>query len=118
MSAPGPGPREEDGGGKQSPPPQGPSIFPAVDLRGGRCVRLVRGERGAEIRYGEDPLEAAHRWEREGAEWIHAIDLGGALGGDFTRLHPKIQARFGFSSEDHIAAIGRGVMDEIWHGPF
>ena len=41
-----------------------------------------------------------------------------ALGGDFARLHPKIQARFGFSSEDHITAIGRGVMDEIWHGPF
>src|SRR6202022_153632 len=40
------------------------------------------------------------------------------LGGNFNRLHPKIQARFGFSSEDHIAAIGRGVMDEIWHGPF
>jgi len=43
-------------------------------------VRLVRGARGAEIPYGEDPQEAARRWEREGAEWIHAIDLGGALG--------------------------------------
>ncbi len=43
-------------------------------------MRLVRGDRSAEILYGEDPLEAARRWEREGAEWIHAIDLGGALG--------------------------------------
>ena len=40
-----------------------------------------------------------------------------ALGADFTRLHPKIQARFGFSAADRIASIGRGVMDEIWHGP-
>ncbi len=57
-----------------------PAIFPAVDLRGGRCVRLVRGARDAEIGYGDDPVAAALRWRDEGAEWIHAIDLGGALG--------------------------------------
>jgi len=39
-----------------------------------------------------------------------------ALGTDFKRLHPKIQERFGFSSSDRVACIGRGVMDEIWHG--
>src|SRR5581483_3844093 len=39
------------------------------------------------------------------------------LGSDFGRLHPEIQRRFGFSSKDKVAAIGRGVMDEIWHGP-
>jgi hypothetical protein len=38
------------------------------------------------------------------------------LGSDFKRLHPKIQERFGFSSEDRIASIGTGVMDEIWRG--
>jgi Domain of unknown function (DUF4166) len=41
-----------------------------------------------------------------------------ALGSDFSRLHPQIQRRFGLSSADGIAAIGRGVMDEIWKGPF
>ncbi|HUY92437.1 MAG TPA: DUF4166 domain-containing protein [Pirellulales bacterium] len=42
-----------------------------------------------------------------------------ALGADFARLHPKIQERFGFSEADRVASIGRGVMDEIWHGaPF
>ena len=41
-----------------------------------------------------------------------------ALGSDFTRLHPQIQRRFGFSSTDNVAAIGRGVMDEIWKGRF
>lgn len=39
------------------------------------------------------------------------------LGADFDRLHPQIQRRFGFSSADGIACIGRGVMDEIWRGP-
>jgi uncharacterized protein DUF4166 len=41
-----------------------------------------------------------------------------ALGGDFSRLHPQIQRRFGFSSTDGVAAIGRGVMDEVWKGRF
>jgi hypothetical protein len=39
------------------------------------------------------------------------------LGSDFSRLHPEIQRRFGFSSRDNIAAIGTGVMEELWHGP-
>jgi len=40
------------------------------------------------------------------------------LGSDFERLHPQIQRRFGFSSEDGIASVGTGVMDEVWHGRF
>lgn len=40
------------------------------------------------------------------------------LGSDFDRLHPEIQRRFGFSSTDRVASIGRGVMDEIWRGRF
>lgn len=40
------------------------------------------------------------------------------LGSEFERLHPQIQKRFGFSSEDHVAAIGTGVMDDLWHGKF
>jgi hypothetical protein len=39
-----------------------------------------------------------------------------ALGDDFARLHPQVRRRFGFSSEDGVASIGRGVMEEIWHG--
>src|SRR5919106_1164563 len=41
-----------------------------------------------------------------------------AIGSDFDRLHPQIQRRFGFSSEDGLASIGRGVMDEVWRGRF
>lgn len=48
---------------------------------------------------------------------IHSI-YQKALGTDFERLHPHIQKRFGFSSQDKIAAIGSGVMEQIWHGPF
>jgi hypothetical protein len=40
------------------------------------------------------------------------------LGADFSRLHPQIQRRFGFSSADHVASIGRGVMEEVWKGRF
>ena len=41
-----------------------------------------------------------------------------AMGSDFSRLHPQIQKRFGFSSESQTAGIGRGIMDRLWHGPF
>src|SRR5258708_26842083 len=39
------------------------------------------------------------------------------MGSDFSRLHPQIQRRFGFSSRDNVASLGTGVMEEIWHGP-
>lgn len=40
-----------------------------------------------------------------------------SMGSDFERLHPQIQRRFGFASEDQIAAVGSGVMEKVWHGP-
>jgi len=55
-------------------------IFPAIDVRGGRCVRLVRGARDAELSYDADPVTAAQRWEAAGAECLHVIDLGAAFG--------------------------------------
>lgn len=55
-------------------------IFPAIDLRGGRCVRLVKGQRDEEIDYGGDPVAVARRWEELGAECLHVIDLGAAFG--------------------------------------
>lgn len=41
-----------------------------------------------------------------------------ALGSDFQKLHPKIQQRFGFSSDDGVASVGSGIMEEIWRGGF
>jgi phosphoribosylformimino-5-aminoimidazole carboxamide ribotide isomerase len=62
-------------------PEEGPArIFPAIDLRGGRCVRLVCGRRDAEIDYGTEPLAVARRWVEAGAECLHVVDLGAALG--------------------------------------
>lgn len=54
-------------------------LLPAVDVRGGKAVRLVRGELSAESQYGE-PLEVAMAFQNAGAEWIHLVDLDAAFG--------------------------------------
>ena len=54
--------------------------IPAVDLSGGRVVRLLRGERDQETVYGEDPLEAAADFAAAGARWLHVVDLDAAFG--------------------------------------
>ena len=55
-------------------------IYPAIDLRGGRCVRLQQGDFARETVYADDPVEAAGRWAAEGAAWLHVVNLDGALG--------------------------------------
>jgi len=55
--------------------------LPAVDLKGGRCVRLVQGMREREKVYSEDPVQVALRWQEEGAEFLHVVDLDGAWEG-------------------------------------
>jgi phosphoribosyl isomerase A len=54
-------------------------LLPAVDVVGGRAVRLVQGKAGSETEYGS-ALDAAHGWQRDGAEWIHLVDLDAAFG--------------------------------------
>jgi 1-(5-phosphoribosyl)-5-[(5-phosphoribosylamino)methylideneamino] imidazole-4-carboxamide isomerase/N-(5'phosphoribosyl)anthranilate isomerase len=54
-------------------------LLPAVDVAGGQAVRLVQGEAGSETDYG-NPLDAALTWQRDGAEWIHLVDLDAAFG--------------------------------------
>lgn len=56
-------------------------IIPAVDIKGGKCVRLYRGKADRETVYAEDPLVMARRWESEGAELLHVVDLDGAFQG-------------------------------------
>jgi phosphoribosylformimino-5-aminoimidazole carboxamide ribotide isomerase len=56
-------------------------VIPAIDLRGGRCVRLVQGDYDREIVYSDDPAAAAERWAREGARRLHVVDLDGAREG-------------------------------------
>jgi phosphoribosylformimino-5-aminoimidazole carboxamide ribotide isomerase len=56
------------------------TIFPAIDLRGGKVVRLAQGDPNRQTVYGDDPLEIAHRWQNEGAVWLHVVNLDGAFG--------------------------------------
>ena len=56
-------------------------VIPAIDLRGGRCVRLRQGDFGQETVFGDDPAAMAGRWESEGAKRIHLVDLDGARAG-------------------------------------
>ncbi len=53
-------------------------IIPAIDIRGGKCVRLFQGDYNRETVYGDSPAEQAVRWEKEGAHIIHLVDLDGA----------------------------------------
>lgn len=56
-------------------------IFPAIDIIGGQCVRLVKGDYATASKVAEDPLETAKKFEAAGAEWIHMVDLDGAKAG-------------------------------------
>lgn len=57
-------------------------LLPAIDLRGGRVVRLLRGDFGAETVYADDPLAVARGFVTAGARWIHVVDLDGAAAGE------------------------------------
>lgn len=57
-------------------------IFPAIDIKGGKCVRLKQGEADKQTTYFEDPVEAAVFWQNQGAKWLHVIDLDGAFEGE------------------------------------
>src|SRR5437660_9060392 len=53
-------------------------LYPAIDLRGGRCVRLLQGDFDRETVYGDDPVAVAKEYEAAGAPWIHVVDLDAA----------------------------------------
>lgn len=57
-------------------------LFPAIDIRGGKCVRLIQGDYARETVYHDSPSEMARNWERQGAAYIHVVDLDGAKTGD------------------------------------
>lgn len=71
-------------------------IYPAIDLRRGRCVRLRQGDPNAETVFGEDPAQMARHWESQGAEWLHVVNLDGALGATVEQidaLHDNLSDR-------------------------
>ncbi|MCR6112080.1 1-(5-phosphoribosyl)-5-[(5-phosphoribosylamino)methylideneamino]imidazole-4-carboxamide isomerase [Bacillus sp. A301a_S52] len=57
------------------------TIYPAIDIRGGKCVRLMQGDYDKETIYGDSPFDMAARFENKGADWIHMVDLDGAKEG-------------------------------------
>ena len=61
-------------------------IYPAIDIRDGKCVRLTQGAFDAEKIYFDNPYEVAKLWEEKGARILHIIDLDGALGGESKNL--------------------------------
>ena len=62
-------------------------VLPAIDLRGGKCVNLVQGIATQETIFSDAPIEMARRWEAEGAEYLHLVDLDGAFQGESANLH-------------------------------
>ncbi|NMC10230.1 MAG: 1-(5-phosphoribosyl)-5-[(5-phosphoribosylamino)methylideneamino]imidazole-4-carboxamide isomerase [Methanothrix sp.] len=91
------------------------AFFPAVDLRGGKCVQLVGGVPGTEVVALDDPLAQAERWASEGADHLHVIDLDGAilgkrvnapiLGRIVKRLELYIQVGGGIRTEEDVGTI-------------
>jgi 1-(5-phosphoribosyl)-5-[(5-phosphoribosylamino)methylideneamino] imidazole-4-carboxamide isomerase/N-(5'phosphoribosyl)anthranilate isomerase len=82
-------------------------LLPAVDVADGAAVRLVQGAAGTETSYG-DPLEAALAWQRDGAEWIHLVDLDAAFGrGDNRELLASVVRRLDVAVE-----LSGGIRDD------
>ena len=63
------------------------TLYPAVDIRAGRAVRLVQGAADAETVYDDDPVAAARRWAAAGASWLHVVDLDAAFTGEPRNRH-------------------------------
>jgi len=76
------------------------TIFPAIDLRGGKVVRLVQGDPERQTNYSENPRQWAEHWQSEGAQWLHVINLDGAFNED---------ARLNMQALESILAVGLNV---------
>ena len=61
-------------------------ILPAIDIKNGKCVRLTQGDYNRVTEYGDDPVEVAKKWESQGADIIHIVDLDGAKSGQLINL--------------------------------
>jgi phosphoribosylformimino-5-aminoimidazole carboxamide ribotide isomerase len=83
-------------------------LIPAIDLRDGRCVRLLQGDFARETRYAVDPIELGARYHGLGARWLHVVDLDGAKQGKPANLPlvARIRARGGLSVQ-----FGGGIRD-------
>jgi phosphoribosylformimino-5-aminoimidazole carboxamide ribotide isomerase len=98
----------------------GLELYPAVDILGGKAVRLTQGDFSRRTEYDADPLDAASRWVEGGARWLHVVDLDGAREGApvnldaleriATSLEVSVQYGGGLRSREHVeAAFARGA---------
>jgi phosphoribosylformimino-5-aminoimidazole carboxamide ribotide isomerase len=85
------------------------TIYPAIDLRGGHCVRLTEGDFSRETVYGDDPVAMARRWIGDGARWLHVVDLDGARAG--APVQAGVVARI-CRAVDVPVQVGGGLRDE------
>lgn len=91
------------------------TILPAIDLKGGKCVRLRMGVASDSTIYGDDPVEMALRWEREGGDALHVVDLDGAFAGHPVHTHEiaaiaaalriPVEVGGGLRTDDDVKAI-------------
>ena len=98
-------------------------IYPAIDIRGGKCVRLLQGDYNQETVYGDSPVEMAKRWEKEGASWVHLVDLDGAKAGQPVNdavilemaksLSIPVQVGGGIRNMDHVNRYLEGGVSRV-----
>ena len=99
-------------------------IFPAIDLRGGKCVRLFKGDFSRETIFSDNPSAVAVKWEELGAKYLHVVDLDGALRGKsinraairsiLSAVHIPVELGGGIRSLDDIeAALTLGIQRVI-----
>jgi phosphoribosylformimino-5-aminoimidazole carboxamide ribotide isomerase len=89
-------------------------LYPSIDLRGGRCVRLYQGDYQRETVYGTDPVAVATGFAAAGARWVHVVDLDAArtgvaenrpaVGAIAGAVHPSVKVQSGGGVRDHAAA--------------
>jgi phosphoribosylformimino-5-aminoimidazole carboxamide ribotide isomerase len=87
----------------------GLTIYPAIDMRGGNCVRLLQGDYAQETIYGDSPFDMAARFAADRAEWIHMVDLDGAKDGQ------RVNDRFPIEAAAKLPVniqIGGGIRTE------
>lgn len=98
-------------------------LYPAIDIRGGKAVRLVEGDFDRETAFDADPVDAAHRWEAAGADWLHIVDLDGARSGTganraaVARIRDAVSCRIqlggGIRSLDTVDALLDAGIDRV-----
>jgi len=90
-------------------------LFPAIDIKGGNCVRLIRGERNSETIFNNNPADQASFFKRMGCAWIHLVDLDGAYFGQVKNVASIEAIR---KEVDMPIQLGGGIRDlesvELW----